>query len=68
MSSTTQLESLKRQNERLKEDLERKRIKTSEAVADLVAFCEKTDEPFNPKNEKSSHNPYKVKSSGCTVV
>lgn len=40
--ASAQLESLKRQNERLKEDLDRKRIKTSEAAADLIAFCQKT--------------------------
>jgi len=65
---SAQIESLKRQNERLKEDLDRKRIKVSEAATDLVAFCEKTEEPFHPKFEKGSNNPYKNKSTTCNIV
>jgi len=42
-----QVEALKKQNERLKEDLERKRIKVSEAAADLIQYCGKTDENIN---------------------
>lgn len=34
--SSSQLEALKRQNDKLKEDLERKRIKTSEACKEYV--------------------------------
>ena len=64
---SAQIESLKRQNERLKEDLDRKRIKVSEASAELIAYCEKTDEPFHPKYDKAN-NPYKSKGPVCNIV
>jgi len=62
------LENLLRQVERLKEDLNRKRIKTSEACKDLQAYCEKVEDPFDPKYEKTISNPFKSKSSSCVII
>jgi len=67
--SQTHLESVLRQLERQREDLDRKRIKTSEACKDLVTFCEKTEDPFDPKYEKSFNNPFKAKTGiSCLII
>lgn len=65
---STQLENLKRQNERLKDDLDRKRVKTSEACKDLIQYTEQTEEPLHPTNSKSP-NPFRAKGgSSCNII
>jgi len=67
MSST--LEQLKRQTEILTEDLNRERLLTSQACADLVDFCAKTPEPLNPKDPNYAKNPFRNKGPGpCTII
>jgi len=64
----SQYEIVKRELEILKEDLERKRIKVSEACKDLSKYCETTPDPL-VSNEKN--NPYKQKGGGggaCIII
>ncbi|PRP79921.1 guanine nucleotide-binding protein subunit gamma [Planoprotostelium fungivorum] len=63
----SQLEQLQQQQQQLQQDLVRSRIKVSEACADLVAFCAKVDDPFDPACTQP--NPFKVKAGGvCTIL
>eukprot|EP01115_Flamella_aegyptia_P002511 TRINITY_DN136588_c0_g1_i1.p1 TRINITY_DN136588_c0_g1~~TRINITY_DN136588_c0_g1_i1.p1 ORF type:complete len:67 (-),score=12.08 TRINITY_DN136588_c0_g1_i1:47-247(-) len=65
---SSQLELLKRELEMLREDLERKRIKVSEASKDLSKYCESTPDPL-VSNDKN--NPFKQKASNngvCLVI
>jgi len=60
------LASLRRENERLRADLDRKVIPSSQSCKDLANFVEKTPEPLYSKAE--SNNVFRQKATGCTIL
>jgi len=62
----TTYDNLRKEQERLQEDLERKRISSSQASKDLVVYVEKIPEPLFPKSDIP--NPFRAKVGGCWLL
>lgn len=65
---SAQLENLRREADRLHEDLSKQRMRSSDACKELITYCQKNEaeDPFHPNCQKP--NPLKQKQGGCIII